>query len=98
MITKSQYEKAMLIVEEYIQQLKKVDIEWKENPFLDTPILSIGFSVRAHNCLKKIGVNYGKDIIQYSRKDLFCKRHFGLKTMKEIELILKDNGLFFKKE
>ena len=103
MITKNQYEQAMLVVEEYILQLKKAGIAEKEgkeqeNPFLNTHLFHVDFSVRAHNCLKNLGVNYVSDIIQYSYMDLFSKRHFGRKTLKEIESILNENGLCLKRD
>lgn len=94
MITRNQYDKAMLIVEKYILQLKEsVILQPNENPFLQKSIDELDITVRAFNCLKAAEVYFVRDLVNYSYADLRRFRGMGDRSLKEIDAILKYNGI-----
>lgn len=51
-------------------------------------IEKLNLSVRASNCLEKIGINTVEDLLKYSKADLLNTRNIGLKTIQEIREVV----------
>jgi len=49
--------------------------------------------VRSHNCLKKMGINTIKDLVQRSEADLLKVRNFGKKSLEEVKNVLEEMHL-----
>lgn len=50
-----------------------------------TSIHELDLSVRAYNCLHRVGYNYIEDLINLEEEDLYKIRNLGHKCMKEIQ-------------
>jgi len=99
MITEEEFYKACAILVEFIAQSMKTHFS---PPNSNELVLADGIlGVRTLSCLRSIidkptsEITLG-DICKFSVNDLYRLRNFGSKTMSEIELVLKANGLKLK--
>jgi hypothetical protein len=65
---------------------------------LDQPFEWLDLGVRAHNCLQNEGIQSIGELIQKTESDLLRNRHFGPKSLNEINARLAELGLCLKKE
>ena len=72
---------------------KKVDTVTKT---LETPIEEIEFSVRAYNCLKRVGIHTVQDLVDRRESDVTKIRNLGKKSLKEVLDKVKEMGLSFR--
>ena len=72
---------------------KKVDTVAKT---LETPIEEIEFSVRAYNCLKRVGIHTVQDLVDRRESDVTKIRNLGKKSLKEVLDKVKEMGLSFR--
>ena len=87
---------------EYLESLKNFyELEDKRNKFdyseiekgktpLDTPIMEFDFTVRTIHALRKAGIGYLGELVQYHLNDLLKERNFGDKSMREVQKIILD--------
>ena len=88
MITKDEFEKALIIVQEYQKQIL---IEYQRTKKIaecivsrDTNIFDFDLSVRALNALKSNGINTAGDLINLRRQKILGYRNIGRTTAQEI--------------
>lgn len=62
-----------------------------------TTIEELKLSQRSYNCLKRANIYNVRELISKTKEDLLSIRNFGQKSIKEIELKLKEMGLTLKK-
>lgn len=62
-----------------------------------TTIEELKLSQRSYNCLKRANIYNVRELISKTKEDLLNIRNFGQKSIKEIELKLKEMGLTLKK-
>lgn len=62
---------------------------------LKTPVEDISLSVRTYNSLKAAKINTLKELVEYELEDLMKFRHFGQKSICEVEEELHKRGLRF---
>lgn len=62
-----------------------------------TTIEELELSQRSYNCLKRANIYNVRELISKTKEDLLNIRNFGQKSIKEIELKLKEMGLTLKK-
>ena len=67
-----------------------------ENDHLKRGINELELSVRAVNCLKAIGVNTIKDLVQKTEPEMLKLKNFGKKSLSEIKKVLASMGLQFE--
>ena len=60
---------------------------------LNKSIDELELPVRSHNCLKKMGINTIKDLVQRSEADLLKVRNFGKKSLEEVKGVLDEMHL-----
>jgi len=60
---------------------------------LNKSIDELELSVRSHNCLKKMGINTIRDLVQRSEADLLKVRNFGKKSLEEVKSVLEEMHL-----
>lgn len=72
---------------------KKVDNVTKT---LETPIEEIEFSVRAYNCLKRVGIHTVQDLVDKREVEVTKIRNLGKKSLKEVLDKVKEMGLSFR--
>lgn len=63
------------------------------NKVLDTPVTDFELSVRARNCLKRVGVRTLGDLIKISEAELLSYKNFGETSLSEIKEMLASKGL-----
>lgn len=78
-----------------IMNAKQEDSKQKK---LETSIDDLDFSVRAYNCLKRVGVNTLGDLTEKSELEMMKIRNLGKKSLKEVMDKIKDMGLRFRDE
>lgn len=64
----------------------------------DTLISDCKLSIRSKNLLENANIKTIKDLVNISKRDLMKYRNLGVKSLKEIDSFLKDNGYEFKEE
>ena len=64
----------------------------------DMNIEELDLSVRSYNCLKRGNINTLKDLTSRTRDVMMKIRNLGKKSLKEVELKLKEMGLSFKED
>ena len=62
---------------------------------LKTKLVDLDLSVRALNCLKAADVETLGDLVSYAKSDLLKFRHFGKKSLTELEDLVDNKGLTF---
>ena len=60
-----------------------------------TKLSDMGLSVRAYNCLKAADIDTFADLVSYSSAELMKFRHFGRKSLNEIDLLVEKMKLSF---
>ena len=60
----------------------------------DTPIEDLNLSIRGFNCLKRAGIHTVGELLLLSEDDLRGVRNMGEKSVREIQTVLSQNGLF----
>jgi len=70
------------------------DLESKTE-YLEKTVESMGLSVRALKCLKRLGVDYIFELVEKSEHELLNSKNFGKKSLEEIisKLVEYDLGL-----
>jgi DNA-directed RNA polymerase subunit alpha len=63
------------------------------NKVLDTPVTDFELSVRARNCLKRVGVRTLGDLVKISEAELLSYKNFGETSLLEIKEMLSTKGL-----
>lgn len=58
----------------------------------DTPIEELDLSVRAYNCLKRVGITKVGQVLEMSEEDLLGVRNFGRKSLDELREKLEARG------
>ncbi len=74
-------------------------IEKTEDPkvkALETSIEDLDFSVRAYNCLKRVGIHTLQDLVNKSESDMMKIRNLGKKSLKEVLDKIRDMGLVLR--
>jgi len=71
------------------EKSQKEELEAKLNKSID----ELELSVRSHNCLKKMGINTIRDLVQRTEADLLRVRNFGKKSLEEVKHILAEMQL-----
>lgn len=61
---------------------------------LNLPIISLGLSVRAYNCLMRANCKCIGDVIRLSEQQIQTMKNLGVKTAGEIAAALKSKGIF----
>lgn len=61
-------------------------------------IEELELSVRAHNCLKREGIDTIEKLLEYSEDELLDIRNFGQKSIHEVKDKIKELGLSFKQK
>ena len=61
-------------------------------------IEELELSVRAHNCLKREGIDSVEKLLEYSEDELLDIRNFGQKSIQEVKDKIKELGLSFKQK
>jgi len=61
-------------------------------------IEELELSVRAHNCLKREGIDSVEKLLEYSEDELLDIRNFGQKSIHEVKDKIKELGLSFKQK
>ena len=62
---------------------------------LSMSVEELELSVRSSNCLRAQGINYLKDLVQRTEREMLKYRNFGRKSLSELEKILGDMDLSF---
>ena len=62
---------------------------------LKTPLADLDLSVRAYNCLKAAEIRTLGELVNYHIDDLLKFRHFGKKSLSELEEFVREKGLHF---
>ena len=70
----------------------KIDID------LEIKTGDLYFSERVKNCLKYWNVNCVADLIDLSRSELMQTPNMGIKSLREVEDRLKENGLYLRNQ
>ncbi|HMN97225.1 MAG TPA: DNA-directed RNA polymerase subunit alpha C-terminal domain-containing protein [Phycisphaerales bacterium] len=65
----------------------------KRSAVLDTPVTDFELSVRARNCLRKIGVRTLGDLVKISEAELLGYKNFGETSLTEIKEMLQSKNL-----
>jgi len=65
----------------------------KKTDVLEKNVESMGLSVRALKCLKRLGVDYIFELIEKSEHELLNSKNFGKKSLEEILTKLEENDL-----
>ncbi len=81
--------------EKFIQPEEQEDtsgIEAKTD-FLEKNVESLGLSVRALKCLKKLGVDYVFELVEKTEHELLNSKNFGKKSLEEIIAKLNENDM-----
>ncbi|MDY0295794.1 MAG: DNA-directed RNA polymerase subunit alpha [Acidobacteriota bacterium] len=65
----------------------------KKTDILEKNVESMGLSVRALKCLKRLGVDYIYQLIEKSEHELLNSKNFGKKSLEEILTKLEENDL-----
>lgn len=60
---------------------------------LNSNLSELGLSVRAQNCLKSAEIFTLRQLISKTETDLKKLKHFGIKTLNEINIFLEKKGL-----
>lgn len=82
-----------------IADIKGLMTEQDEDPkvkALETSIDDMEFSVRAYNCLKRLGINTMQDLVNRKESDMMKIRNLGKKSLKEVLDKVKEMGLSFR--
>jgi len=79
--------------EPIFEEIKEEDKE-QEYPSIE----ELELSVRAHNCLKREGIDTIEKLLEYSEDELLDIRNFGQKSIQEVKDKIKELGLSFKKK
>jgi DNA-directed RNA polymerase subunit alpha len=61
----------------------------KKPSILDSPVETLGLSVRASNCLSAAGIHFIRDLVKFNEEQLLEIRSLGKTSLKEIEERLK---------
>jgi len=70
----------------------RVDMEGKSD-FLEKNVESLGLSVRALKCLKKLGVDFVFELVEKTEHELLNSKNFGKKSLEEIITKLTENEM-----
>ena len=84
-----------------IADIKGIMTEQDEDPkvkALETSIDDMEFSVRAHNCLKRSGINTMQDLVNRKESDMMKIRNLGKKSLKEVLDKVREMGLSFRED
>ncbi len=81
-----------------IKGLMKQNIEDPKQKILETSIDDLELSVRAYNCLKRIGINTVSELIEKTEAEMSKIRNLGKKSLKEVIEKVKDMDLDFKEK
>ncbi len=65
----------------------------RQTGLLETPVADFELSVRARNCLKKMGIRTIGDLLRISEAELMDYKNFGETTLVEIKSMLAQNGM-----
>ena len=74
-----------------IEELKRTELH-----LADTKIDEVDFSSKTLSCLKRMGINTIKDLIDKTPDELLKNKYLGIKGLHEIIGFLDENGLRFK--
>lgn len=82
-------------VKEFYQCIEYIKIEEEVNK----PIEDLELTVRAMNCLRlDVKIHTIKDLLEYTKHDLLKINGLGKHSCREIEDVLRDRGLFLRKD
>ena len=62
------------------------------------PITDLDLSIRCINLLRSCGIEYLEELCLIKRSEMTKFRNFGLKSLKEVDEVMKEKGLTFAKE
>lgn len=79
-----------------IKGLMKQNVEDPKQKVLETSIDDLELSVRAYNCLKRIGINTVSELVEKTEAEMAKIRNLGKKSLKEVIEKVKDLDLSFK--
>ncbi len=79
-----------------IKGLMKQNVEDPKQKVLETSIDDLELSVRAYNCLKRIGINTVSELVEKTEAEMAKVRNLGKKSLKEVIEKVKDLDLSFK--
>lgn len=79
--------------EPIFEEIEEED-EKQEYPSIE----ELELSVRAHNCLKREGIDTIEKLLEYSEDELLDIRNFGQKSIHEVKDKIKELGLSFKQK
>ena len=65
----------------------------KKEKVLEMTIEELDLSVRAYNCLKRVGINTVAELVQRNQEDMMKVRNLGKKSLEEVEQKLEALGL-----
>ena len=68
----------------------------EDNSDLDRRIEDLDLSVRSYNCLMRAGIQYVRQLVDFSEHDLLNIRNFGVKSIEEVKDKLETMGLGLK--
>jgi DNA-directed RNA polymerase alpha subunit len=63
------------------------------HPFLETPLADLRFSLRTSHVLENAGLRFVRELIVRDKDQLLKLRNMGRRQVREIEEVLKENGL-----
>ena len=86
------------ITEELLELCHSIINSHKLSTPEDVTIEELDLSPRSYNCLKRGNIHTLKDLISKTRDDMMKVRNLGRKSLKEVELKLKEMGLSFKED
>ncbi len=81
-----------------VKGLMKQNVEDPKQKVLETSIDDLELSVRAYNCLKRIGINTVSELIEKTETEMSKIRNLGKKSLKEVIEKVKDMDLDFKEK
>jgi DNA-directed RNA polymerase subunit alpha len=86
MVLETSDDEEAIIVDEELLRVRKL---------LKTPLVELGLSVRAFNCLKAAEVKTLSDLAGLEVSDMMKFRNFGKKSLKELEELIASKNLSF---
>ncbi len=88
------------ITEELLELCHSILDAYSDRPIKheDITIEELDLSVRSYKCLKRCNIHTVRDLISKTRDDMMKVRNLGRKSLKEVELKLREMGLSFKED
>lgn len=78
----------------FIRYVPNVEDDLNPSTSLDIDIGNLNLSLRPYTCLKRVGVQNVRDLVQKSREELLLLKNFGQRSLEEVETSLYQLGFF----